>query len=73
VTTWLNAVQRLRSERRPGVLVTVTEVRGHAPRDAGAKLVVAADDTWGSVGGGNLEETAITRARQLLEARASLP
>ena len=73
MTTWLNAVQRLRSERRPGVLVTVTEVRGHAPRDAGAKLVVAADDTWGSVGGGNLEETAITRARQLLEARASLP
>ena len=66
-------MQRLRSERRPGVLVTVTEVRGHAPRDAGAKMVVAVDETWGSVGGGNLEETAITRARLLLDADGSVP
>jgi xanthine dehydrogenase accessory factor len=66
-------VQRLRGERRPGVLVTVTEVRGHAPRDAGAKLVVAASDTWGSVGGGNLEETAIARARELIESGAVEP
>jgi xanthine dehydrogenase accessory factor len=70
---WIRAVQRLRSERQPGVLVTVTEVRGHAPRDAGAKLVVAADETWGSVGGGNLEETAITRARELLGAGTGEP
>jgi xanthine dehydrogenase accessory factor len=71
MSAWMRAVQRLRTERRPGVLVTVTEVRGHAPRDAGAKLVVAADQTWGSVGGGNLEETAIARARELIdEARA---
>ncbi len=67
MSTWIRAVERLRSERRPGVLVTVTEVRGHAPRDAGAKLVVAVDETWGSVGGGNLEETAIARARALLD------
>ena len=73
MTTWLAAVQRLRSERRPGVLVTVTEVRGHAPRDAGAKMVVSADATWGSVGGGNLEETAIARARQMLDAPGSVP
>ena len=52
-----------------GVLVTVADVRGHAPRDAGAKMVVAADAAWGSIGGGNLEETAIARARALLDAR----
>ncbi len=63
---WLRAVERLRRERRPGVLVTVTEVRGHAPRAAGAKMVVAHDEVWGSIGGGNLEETAIVRARDLL-------
>jgi xanthine dehydrogenase accessory factor len=33
---WVSAVQQLRRERRPGVLVTITDVRGHAPRDAGA-------------------------------------
>jgi len=73
MSAWIRAVQRLRSERRPGVLVTVTEVRGHAPRDAGAKLVVATDDTWGSVGGGNLEETAIARARELIETGQQEP
>ena len=63
---WLAAVERLRRERRPGVLVTLTSVRGHSPRAAGAKMVVAADATWGSVGGGNLEATAIDRARAML-------
>jgi xanthine dehydrogenase accessory protein XdhC len=63
---WMNAVQRLREARRPGVLATVASVRGHAPRDAGAKLVVASDASWGTVGGGNLEAVAIERARALL-------
>lgn len=70
---WLDAVQRLRHEGAPGVLVTVVEVRGHAPRDAGAKMVVGTDQVWGSVGGGNLEETAVRRARELLDARAVTP
>lgn len=65
---WVRAVELLRAERRAGVLVTVVQVRGHAPRGPGAKMVVAADATWGSVGGGNLEETAVTRARTLLES-----
>jgi xanthine dehydrogenase accessory factor len=65
-TTWFNAVARLRSRRAPGVLVTVASVRGHAPRDAGAKLVVGARETWGSIGGGNVEMVAIDRARELL-------
>jgi xanthine dehydrogenase accessory factor len=70
---WLTAVQRLREEREAGVLVTVADVRGHAPRDAGAKMVVSADRSWGSVGGGNLEETAIGRARAMLAAYAVAP
>ncbi len=70
---WLTAVQHLREERETGVLVTVADVRGHAPRDAGAKMVVSADRTWGSVGGGNLEETAVGRARAMLESYADAP
>ena len=43
----------------PGVLVTLAErASGHAPRAAGAKMVVGAADTWGSIGGGNLEAVA---------------
>jgi xanthine dehydrogenase accessory factor len=70
---WLSAVETLRRERRPGVLITVVSVRGHAPRDPGAKMVVAADDVWGTIGGGNLEETAVARARELLEQSAATP
>jgi xanthine dehydrogenase accessory factor len=70
---WLSAVRQLRDDGRPGVLVTVVEVRGHAPRDAGAKMVVGADHVWGSVGGGNLEEAAITRARELIAAGTTAP
>jgi xanthine dehydrogenase accessory factor len=70
---WLRAVEALRRERRPGVLVTLVDVRGHAPRDAGAKMVVAADGAWGSIGGGNLEETAVRRARAMLSEGATSP
>jgi xanthine dehydrogenase accessory factor len=70
---WLSAVRQLRDDGSPGVLVTVVEVRGHAPRDAGAKMVVGADHTWGSVGGGNLEEAAVTRARAMIAERATRP
>jgi xanthine dehydrogenase accessory factor len=70
---WLRAAQQLRHDGQPGVLVTVIEVRGHAPREAGAKMVVSRDRSWGSVGGGNLEATAITRARELIESGAAEP
>lgn len=70
---WLSAVEQLRQDGSPGVLITVTHVRGHAPRDAGAKMVVGAEHTWGSVGGGNLEETAVHRARELIVDGAAHP
>jgi xanthine dehydrogenase accessory factor len=70
---WLSAVEQLRRDGSSGVLVTVIKVRGHAPRDAGAKMVVGADHTWGSVGGGNLEESAVRRARELIAAGAAEP
>ncbi|MFE3001320.1 xanthine dehydrogenase accessory protein XdhC [Nocardia sp. NPDC059246] len=64
--TWVTAVARLRDRREPGVLVTVASVRGHAPRRAGAKMVVGQSDIWGSIGGGNVEAVAVERARELI-------
>ncbi|WP_395297917.1 xanthine dehydrogenase accessory protein XdhC [Kitasatospora hibisci] len=71
--TWVTAVARLRARREPGVLVTVAAVRGHAPREAGAKLVVGGVGTWGSIGGGNVEAVAIDRAREMIAASAPEP
>jgi xanthine dehydrogenase accessory protein XdhC len=70
---WLEAAQRLRAARTPSVIVTVAVVRGHAPRNGGAKMVVSAGQLFGTVGGGNLEETAIRRARDLLAEGAAEP
>ena len=70
---WLKAAQQLRDEGQPGVLVTVAEVRGHAPREAGAKMVVGRERIWGSVGGGNLEATAVARAREMIGSGAAEP
>jgi xanthine dehydrogenase accessory factor len=70
---WLRAVQQLRHDGQPGVLVTVIEVRGHAPREAGAKMVVSREYIWGSVGGGNLEATAVARAREMMSDGAAEP
>ncbi len=70
---WLEAVQQLRAAREPAVIVTMAMVRGHAPRNGGAKMVVSADAIFGTVGGGNLEATAIDRARTMLEAGAAEP
>ncbi|GAA4109397.1 xanthine dehydrogenase accessory protein XdhC [Knoellia locipacati] len=63
---WLRAVEHLRRTREPGVLVTVTSVRGHTPREAGAKMVVGRTRTWDTVGGGNLEAVAVARAREMI-------
>jgi xanthine dehydrogenase accessory factor len=70
---WLDAVVRLRAAREPAVLVTLATVRGHAPRRAGAKMVVSATGSWGTIGGGNVEEVAIERARAQLANPSASP
>ena len=55
------------------MLVTVTSVRGHAPRDAGAKMVVGRTQTWDTIGGGNLEAVAVDRARAMLAEGLTVP
>ena len=70
---WLTAVSELRRARQPGVLVTVIAVRGHAPREAGAKMVVGQLRTWGTIGGGNLEQAAVVHARGMIAAATTEP
>jgi xanthine dehydrogenase accessory factor len=46
-------IQELRRCGAPGVLATVTSVRGSSPGALGAKMLIARDGrTWGTVGGG---------------------
>ena len=51
-------------------LVTVASVRGSAPREAGARMVVAPDGGFrGTIGGGELEWRALGTAREALSRR----
>ncbi|HEY8753488.1 MAG TPA: xanthine dehydrogenase accessory protein XdhC [Arthrobacter sp.] len=70
---WLEALQHLRSAGLPAVLATVSDVRGHAPREAGAKMLVGAESIWGSIGGGNLEATVVDQARDMMVRGITTP
>jgi xanthine dehydrogenase accessory factor len=50
------------------VEILVVETRGSAPREAGTRMWVSATETRGTIGGGNLEYTAIKIAREMLFA-----
>jgi xanthine dehydrogenase accessory factor len=46
--------------------ILVVETRGSAPREAGTRMWVSATETRGTIGGGNLEYTALKIAREML-------
>ena len=64
--SWVQATQNILRRGEPLVLVTVAQVRGSAPRDAGAKMWVDALGSHDTIGGGRLEQQAIELAGQML-------
>ena len=68
-----STMERTLSVHPSCALVTVVEVRGSAPREAGARMVVMPDGTFrGTIGGGALEWQAIAQARESLARREPL-
>jgi xanthine dehydrogenase accessory factor len=55
VNRWIDSLRGLRKTGEPAMLVTVTDVRGSAPRECGAKMLVTASELIGTIGGGQLE------------------
>ena len=59
---------------QPGVLVTVDQVQGSGPREAGAWMAVFADAVVNTIGGGHLEFQAMAEARAwLAQGRPAQP
>jgi xanthine dehydrogenase accessory factor len=56
---------------RPAIVVDVLRTRGSAPREAGTRMLVAADAVRGTIGGGHLEWQAIADARARLARRTT--
>ena len=59
-----------RAQGRAAEVVEVVAARGSVPREAGTRMLVAADVTLGTIGGGHLELQAIAQARELLGGAA---
>jgi xanthine dehydrogenase accessory factor len=52
---WIDSLRGLQESHEPAMLVTVMNVRGSAPRERGAKMLVTASEIAGTIGGGRLE------------------
>jgi xanthine dehydrogenase accessory factor len=70
---WIDAACAHLSRHPAVVRVTVIALRGSAPREAGATMLVDALRTVGSIGGGQLEWQATLAARELLGIRNAAP
>ena len=63
---WIEAIAAFSRDDTGFVLITVTASRGSAPRNAGAKMVVTAERSCDTIGGGRLEFDATRAARDML-------
>ncbi|MDZ7768728.1 MAG: XdhC family protein [Woeseiaceae bacterium] len=66
MTDWLPELDRLQRGGGTAVLVTVAGVRGSAPREVGASMLVMEAEASGTVGGGELEYQCLKIAARLL-------
>jgi xanthine dehydrogenase accessory factor len=70
---WIEAARNHLSRNAALVRVSVTGLRGSAPREPGASLLVDALSTVGTIGGGQLEWRATELARELLLDSRAVP
>ena len=63
---WTAQARALIERGEPAALVTLTDVKGSAPREAGARMLIWADGQRDTIGGGNLEYEIARQARAML-------
>jgi xanthine dehydrogenase accessory factor len=64
---WIDELSDLTAAGERAVLVTVAGIRGSAPREVGAKMIVTRDASIGTIGGGQLEYQSARLAYEMLE------
>jgi xanthine dehydrogenase accessory factor len=63
---WISALQELKQQAVPAALVTIIKAKGSTPRDIGTKILITEKEFFGTIGGGQLEELVIEKARDIL-------
>jgi xanthine dehydrogenase accessory factor len=67
VNEWIEELSDRAAAGESAVLVTVAGIRGSAPREVGAKMIVTATEAIGTIGGGQLEYQSTRIAAGLLD------
>ena len=65
---WIDELSEIVDAGEECVLVSIAGVRGSAPREVGAKMIVTATETIGTIGGGRLEYRCTRSAVELLRS-----
>jgi xanthine dehydrogenase accessory factor len=73
MSAWPERLAALVEAGVPAALVAVVSVKGSAPREAGAAMIVAERGLFGTIGGGRLEYRAARLARTMLRDEAAMP
>ena len=68
---WIDELSDLAAAGERAVLVTVAGIRGSAPREIGAKMIVTSTETIGTIGGGQLEYQSTRVAVDMLDDKDS--
>lgn len=63
---WITTLHQLKEKNQPVALVTIIKAKGSTPRDIGTKMLVTEKEFFGTIGGGQLEELVIAKAREVL-------
>lgn len=66
-THWIKEAARLEQSGIDFVMVSVLSIKGSTPREVGARMLVTANHSFGTIGGGHLEYKSIESARQQLK------
>jgi xanthine dehydrogenase accessory factor len=69
---WVDELADLMAAGDSVVVVTVANIRGSAPREVGAKMIVTAQETVGTIGGGQLEYQCARIAFEMLDSTAGV-
>ena len=63
---WFDAIAHCQAGGEPWVLVTIIGTQGSTPRAAGSKMIITAESSFDTLGGGQLEHLIMARAREMI-------
>lgn len=73
MTNWIEVARDRIARDGAVVRASLVNVKGSAPREAGAMMLITVADIWQTIGGGTLEFTVMAQAREMLADKAAGP